>query len=214
MKIYTEINNSNICVVIPVIDIDDFHKSDFYNFLRANKFCDFIILESSNGFHFSKVMNAGIEKALSVIEYEYIILSTDNIHLSFADKSLLYDLFKKGLNTIKYMPDLKIDYFVPMKVNGYGNSFLITKSLIHYLYNSLIEGLPFYSLKKYIRMKKERLPNMFIARTKHGIPDIMPFSIFSRECLENYRFDTNIKNSLEDNELSLRLFADKENVIT
>ena len=202
MKIYNSGYNGKICNVIPVMDYNKFIKSDYYNFMIANNLTDFLILEdSAKDFHFSKNMNLGINQAIES-GYNYIILSTDN--LEFENKGIIF-------YTLKNLKSNR--YYVMEKLNGYINQYNISNSSFEFLFNGLSNALPFYSIMRYLRMKKLNLPNLYIFRSKlNGYKNIMPFSIFDSKILYDFPFNENIKNSLEDSLLSYQLWKNKVNM--
>ena len=168
MNVYNIGYNSKVCNVIPVRNKDEFVKSDYFNFMSCNNLTDFLILEdSSKDFHFSKNMNLGINHCIEN-GYNYIVLSTDNIQ--FENKGIIFTVLK----TLKANR-----YYVMERVNSYINQYNISNSSFEFLFNGISNALPFYSLMRYLRMKKLGLPNLYIYRSKlNGYKNIMPFSIF------------------------------------
>ena len=207
MNVYNMGYNSKVCNVIPVRNKDEFVKSDYFNFMSCNNLTDFLIIEdSSKDFHFSKNMNLGINQGIEN-GYNYIVLSTDN--LEFDNKNVI-------LNTLKNLKSNR--YYVMEKLNGFVNQYNISNSGLEFLFNGISNALPFYSLMRYLRMKKLGLPNLYIYRSKlNGYKNIMPFSIFDSKILYRFPFNENIKNSLEDSLLSYQLWKSKiecENIKT
>ena len=99
------------------------------------------------------------------------------------------------------------------KINGFVNQYNISNSSFEFLFNGLTNTLPFYSIMRYLRMKKLNLPNLYIFRSKlNGYKNIMPFSIFDSKILYDFPFNENIKNSLEDSLLSYQLWKNKVNI--
>ncbi len=193
--------NSKIAYVVPVMNAEKYRKSDDYNFIRANNLGDLYIVEdSSPDFCFSKSMNEGIREALKDKEYEFVILSTDNIQMTYKDKMKLVD-YVRGSH-------YGIDYAIPKKVNDHLNAFILTDSVAVYLFTSALEKLPFYAIRKYIGYRKAGLPNMYSVYHSKGMPNIMPWVMFSRDIMERYKFDENIRNCFEDNDFSARLHID------
>ena len=199
MNVYNMGYNGKICNVIPVRNKDEFVKSDYFNFMSCNNLTDFLILEdSSKDFHFSRNMNLGINQAIEN-GYNYIVLSTDNIQ--FENKGIIF-------NTLKTLKSNR--YYVMEKLNGYINQYNISNSSFEFLFNGLTNALPFYSIMRYLRMKKLNLPNLYIYRSKlYGYKNIMPFSIFDSKILYRFPFNEEIKNSLEDSLLSYQLWKSK-----
>lgn len=195
-------NNSKNCFVIPVMYKDMFMESQYFKFIESEELGDvFLIEDHSKNFHFSKNMNLGIQKALKS-GYKIITLSTDNIE--FLNPLKIVDAFK----TIKQLDETKEFVYASRFVNGYRNRFSITNSSFEYLFfSSVLNRLPIYAFKRWLQFKKRRLSNFFVFRNQvDGFLNITPFSIFSSSVLEKYRFDENIKNSLEDTDLSFQLF--------
>ena len=208
MKIVNENNGSRNCMVIPLMNIEEFKTTDYYKLLKDNNLVDFMFVEDgSPGFHFSKSMNRGIERCLE-LDYEFITLSTNNISFSEQDKTF----FISYMINMKELPNLpKNTYYVMKMVNGNPNRNILTFSAIKYLFNGIVSKYPFFTLKRYWQMKKEKVPNMYVTRTslQSGFYGVMPFSIFSADLLRTYKFDENIKNCLEDTDLSYRLYNDE-----
>ena len=208
MRIENENNGGKNCVVIPLVDIEEFKKSDYYKLLTESVLIDFMFVEDgSKDFHFSKSMNAGIKKAIDN-GYKVITLSTNNINFSCSSNETGFIFY---LDTIqKSTFDFHCAYHVVQSVNGNANRNILTDSSLKYLYTGIISKYPLFTLKRWLQMKKERMPNMYVTRTslQSGFYGVMPFSIFSSEILKKYKFDENIKNSLEDTDLSYRLWKD------
>ena len=70
MKIENENNGNRNCMVIPLMNIEEFKTTDYYKLLKDNNLVDFMFVEdNSPEFHFSKSMNRGIERCLE-LDYE------------------------------------------------------------------------------------------------------------------------------------------------
>ena len=208
MKIENENNGNRNCMVIPLMNINEFKTTDYYKLLKENNLVDFMFVEdNSPEFVFAKSMNVGIEKCLNS-GYKFITLSTNNISFNSKEDEKLF-VFNLKLMESKYTP-LNV-YQVIQNVNGNANRNILTDNSIKYLVNGIVSKYPFFTIKRYLQMKKERMPNMYATRTslQSGFYGVMPFSIFSSEILKKYKFDENIKNSLEDTDLSYRLWVDK-----
>ena len=201
-------NNNTNCFVIPVMYKDVFIESQYFQFIESEELGDVLIIEDhSTNFHFSKNMNFGIQKALDS-GYKIITLSTDNIQ--FSNPLKIVEAYK----TIKQFNEAIEFVYVPKYLNGYINKFSITDSSFEYLFfSSVLNRLPIFAFKRWLQFKKNGLSNFFIFRNKaYGFLNIEPFSIFSSSVLEKYRFDENIKNSLEDTDFSFQLYKNNVSV--
>ena len=199
MKIEHIENNSRIVNVVPVMKSEEFKKSSYYNYISANSLADFLILEdSSKDFCFSRNMNSGIQDAIDR-GYNYIILSTDN--LEFSNRNAIH----QALRNLK--PNR---YYVCQTINSHRNTQNITTSPIKFLINGVLTGLPFYTLRIYLGMKKEHIEGVYAYRSAgKGFGNIMPFSVFDSRILYRFPFNEKIKNSLEDTWLSYQLWKGK-----
>lgn len=203
MKIERENNGKDNCMVMPLMDIGKFRESEYYVFLTKNDLVDFVFIEdSSKDFCFSKSMNSGIKEALN-LGYKYITLSTDNNSWNQSDRQILIDYMKNKLSS---------GYYISLRVNGHKNIEMITDSVIRDLVGGVLKVAPIFTLRREMLMRKSDLPNFYTIKAisyHSGFPGIMPFSIFSSNILEAYKFDENIKNSFEDTDLSYRLHRGK-----
>ena len=202
MRIENENDGRKNCMVMPLMNIEEFRQSEYYKFLTENELVDFIFVEdNSQDFCFSKSMNTGIKEALNM-GYQYITLSTNNNSWNEKDREILLDHMKNKLAE---------GYHVSKMVNDNRNSGYITKSSIKYLIGGMFNTAPIFTFRRYLVMRKAGLPKFYTSAARSyaaGFPGIMPFSIFSREILEKYTFDEKIKNSFEDTDLSYRLYRD------
>lgn len=200
MIITNENASSRNCVVIPLISVDSFKKSDYYEYMRFENNLDFVYVEDgSKDFHFSKSMNRGIDRAID-LGYDNIILSTNNIKFNDYSDYMTFTYYIKNR--------LMDGYHVAYRVNNHTNGNMITNKPFKFLLNGISNELPFFTLRQYMGMKKAGLPPFYSARTRKGFPGTMPLSIYSSNILKEYKFDENIKNSSEDIDLGYRLWKD------
>ena len=190
--------NSKV-VVIPTADVNQDHTQRAIDCFIHQHFDILCVQDSGKDFVFSKSMNAGIDEVLKNQNYKIIGLSNDDIY-DFTYKSSKLLAHKMETSNIVYFRGRD------QKRNGF------TSSRLHYIINvTLIQKAPFHAvrnLKYFADRGKER---KFIIPMPSFIEDrcIQPLAFFKREILENYKFDENIVNGVEDDDLLYRLIANK-----
>jgi GT2 family glycosyltransferase len=203
--------NDDFIIIVPTRNLKNKIAIDFLDKIKSSSFFDpsVIVMESSGAeFHFSKVMNEGINLALK-FKPKYIALSNDDVRPLGSN----WDL-----NLISKLTDNKLGFICPSLVNDKGveigpivNMPSYDKVLLFTKFYKIIPLITFQYIKKINHFVINHHENKDIIVNKGsplGIINSQPFSIFDSTLLAEIKgFDENFKNGCEDFDLSLRIYS-------
>jgi hypothetical protein len=187
---------NSIVVVMPTANTEqDFTQRAIKTF-REMDYDILCVQDSGSEFSFAKSMNEGINEVLKNPEYLLIGLSNDDV---YSDYPVLTEA-----ETGRALPHADVIF---LKTDNHKRN-TYTSSTLHYLFNmTVLQKAPFHALRQLKYIKSHIKHKKFIIPIPSFIEMrcVQPTAFFYRSILKEYRFDENLKNGVEDDDLMYRL---------